>query len=64
MAIIDKDGCISLAKLSKFNGKTELENAKMIVQILAYKAEFSGIPQTVRFNCEEKIEELKERNRV
>jgi len=38
---------INLEELSKYNGKSEFENAKMIIQILAMKAEIYGIPQKV-----------------
>lgn len=47
MTILDKDGTIHLDELSKYNGKTEFENAKMITEILMIKAEVYGIPQTI-----------------
>lgn len=44
--IIDKaSGTISLAELSKYNGKTEFENMKWIVEFLQAKAEFYDRPQ-------------------
>ena len=46
--IIKDDGGISLAELSKYNGKSEVENAKMIILFLAQKAGAYGIPQTIR----------------
>ncbi len=50
--IIDKKtDCINLAALSEYNGKTEVENAKMIILFLAQKAEAYGIPQTIRLTC-------------
>jgi len=51
LEIINKDGSINLGELSKYNGKTEVENAKMIASILAQKAEAYGIPQTIHFTC-------------
>ena len=48
--IVDKEtGSINMAALSEYNGKTELENTKMIVLFLAQKAVAYGIPQTIRF---------------
>jgi len=49
---IIKGNSISLSELSRHNGKSEVENAKMIIQILATKAEVYGIPQTVRLTRE------------
>lgn len=50
--IIDKKtGVISLTELSKFNGKSEMENLKMLTLFLAQKAEFYGIPQKMHITC-------------
>lgn len=50
---IDKEGCISLSELSKYNGESELANAKTIVLFLAMKAEVYDIPQTIRFTSKD-----------
>ncbi len=47
MSIINEDGAISLAELSKINGKSELENAKMVLLALMMRAEFYG-KQTIQ----------------
>ena len=55
MGIVDETtNTIDLAELSKYNGKTEVENAKMITKILAIKAEVYGIPQKICFYVEGK----------
>ena len=46
--IIKDDGGINLGELSRYNGKSEFENTKMIVQILTMKAEVYNTPQTIR----------------
>ena len=46
--IVDKEtGAINLAKLSEYNDKSEVENAKWIIEFLQLKAEFYNIPQKV-----------------
>ena len=52
--IIEDDGGIDLAELSKYNGQSELENIKLIIAFLTQKAEAYGIPQTVRLTYKEK----------
>ncbi len=47
MAEIIENDTINLKALSEYNGESESENAKKIIQILAQKAEFYNIPQTV-----------------
>lgn len=47
MTELIENNTINLKKLSKYNGESELENAKKIILLLAQKAEFYGIPQTV-----------------
>jgi len=43
--IIDKTtGGINLAELSKQNGRTEIENAKTLIELLAVKADFYDKP--------------------
>ena len=49
----EKTGTINMAELSKLNGKTEFENAKLILGILAIKAEVTGITQRVKMACKE-----------
>lgn len=53
--IIKEDGGIDLAELSKYNGKSEVENAKMIILFLKQKAEAYGIPQTVRLTYKDNL---------
>ncbi len=54
MKIVDKKtGAISLAELSKFNGESEVENAKKIINFLAQKAEFYDTPQTIILTYQE-----------
>jgi len=51
IGIIDRvSGTIDLGELSKFNGKSELENAKTITKVLMMKAEVYGISQKVVFS--------------
>lgn len=60
--IVDKTtGVISLAALSKYNGKTEEENMKWIAQFLAMKAEIYNRPQTMHITC--KINEVESERR-
>ena len=47
MSEIIENDTINLKALSKYNGESETENAKKIIQILAQKAKFYNIPQTV-----------------
>jgi len=42
---------IQLGELSKYNGKTELENAKMIISLLMIKAAVNNIPQKITVTC-------------
>lgn len=42
-----RTGAVSLKELSKYNGKTEFENMRMIILFLAQKAKFYNRPQKV-----------------
>ena len=46
--IIDDDGVVNLNELSKYNGKTDIENFKTIMEFLRAKAEVTGRTQTGR----------------
>lgn len=45
---------IDLVKLGKFNGKTEVENAKMIAEILMVKSLYYNMDITLRLVVKEK----------
>lgn len=46
--ILNKEtNTINLGELSKYNGKSGLENFKVIMELLVQKAEFYDIPQKV-----------------
>lgn len=52
--LIDKEtGAINMAELCRYNGKSEFDNLKTIVGILALKAEVYGITQKLRLTLKE-----------